>query len=59
MVLIDVFYEIPHSCLEYGTRVNGLRENWLNHYTNGWDVVVPYQVFFCINNMRLFLLVIS
>ena len=23
MVLIDVFYEIPHSCLEYGMRVNG------------------------------------
>ena len=22
-VLIDVFYEIPHSCLEYGTWVNG------------------------------------
>jgi len=20
---IDVFYEIPHSCLEYGMRVNG------------------------------------
>jgi len=22
-ILMDLFYEIPHSCLEYGTRVIG------------------------------------
>jgi len=57
--LIDVFYEIPRSCLEYGMRVNGWKEIWLIHSMVGWNVVVPYQVGFCIINMRLFLLFIS
>jgi len=56
---IDVFYEIPHSCLEYGTTVNGWREIWLNHYMVGCNMVVPYWVGFWIINMELFLLVIS
>ena len=43
-VLIDVFYEIPHSCLEYGTGVNDWREIWLIHSMVGWNVVVPSPV---------------
>jgi len=42
--LIDVFYDILHSCLEYGTRVNDWREIWLNHSMVGWNVEVPSQV---------------
>lgn len=38
--LIDFFYDIPHSFLEYGTRVNGRREIWLNHSTIGWNMEV-------------------
>jgi len=44
MSLIDVFYEIPHSCLEYGMGVNGWREIWLSHSVVGWNVVVPSLV---------------
>ena len=35
LVLIDVFYEIPHSCLEYGMGVTGWREICLSHVF-GW-----------------------
>ena len=31
MVLIDVFYEIPYSCLEYGIGMTDGKEIWLNH----------------------------
>ena len=41
---IDVLYEIPHSCLEYGMGVNGWREIWLSHSTVGWNMVVPSPV---------------
>ena len=57
MVLIDVFYEIPHSCLEYGTWVISWRETWLSYSTVWWNVVFPYRVGFCIINMRLFLVI--
>jgi len=43
-VLIDVFYDIPHSCLEYGTGVNDWREIWLIHYMVRWNIEVPSQV---------------
>ncbi len=57
MVLYWCFYEIPHSCFEYGMGDNGLREIWLNHSTVGWNVEVPFGFGFCIINMRLFLYV--
>ena len=37
---IDVLCEIPHSCLEYGTRVNRWRDIWLSHSTVRWNVEV-------------------
>ena len=40
LVLLDAFYEIPHSFLEYGTGVIGWRETWLRESMIGWNVVV-------------------
>ena len=49
LIMIDVFDEIPHSCLEYGKRVIGWSENWLVQSMFGWNVEVAALVGFYIH----------